>query len=90
METFVRPEKLNGHQLKKELKDAGIEIGLDGVGINEANELQFQILKGSKTKAAEIVSKHVGIENWIENAEARNALLEKLGITADEAKLLLG
>ena len=90
METFIKPEALNGHQLKKELKDAGIEIGFDGLGINEDGKLQFEITKGSKNKAKEIVEKHVGFENWIETSEAKIALLNKLGITEDEAKLLIG
>lgn len=62
MISFTKPEKLNGIQLVEELLAAGIMVTgkpyLDGDSIFWLN-----VPAKDKTKAEEIVSKHVGIES---------------------------
>jgi hypothetical protein len=88
MFTYKKPESLNGHQLKKELNDAGIEIENGSIGV-EYGQLVFIITKGDEKIALEIVKNHKGIEGWNPNAVAKAALLDRLGLTAEEAELLL-
>ena len=81
------PEILNGLQLQKELRHANIDFG-DYPRLN--NEiLSLDIAKKDEAKATAIVEAHIGIDNSAEIAAAKAALLEKLGITEAEAKLLL-
>ena len=82
------PAQLNGVQLQKELKDAGIKLNdyprlVDG-------KLVLDIAKKDETKAKAIVEAHVGVDNSAEIEAARQAILDRLGLTADEAKLLIG
>lgn len=69
--------------------DIQVQIGdevkvLEGAELTEFNEMRAQIEAEAKAfrDAAEAEAKV--------KAEAKQALLDKLGITADEAKLLLG
>ena len=82
------PTELNGVQLQKELKEAGIELNdhprlVDG-------KLILDIAKKDETKAQAIVDAHVGVDNSAEIEAARQAILDRIGLTADELKLLLG
>jgi hypothetical protein len=82
------PTQLNGVQLQKELKDAGIKLNdyprlVDG-------KLVLDIAKKDETKAKAIVDAHVGVDNSAEIEAARQAILDRLGLTADELKLILG
>jgi hypothetical protein len=82
------PTELNGVQLQKELKDAGIKLNdyprlVDG-------KLVLDIAKKDETKAQAIVDAHVGIDNSAEIEAQRQAILNRIGLTADELKLLLG
>ena len=83
MTTYKVPAKLNGTQLLDELKAVGIKLTEVRV---VADEL---FLDTNDKKAAEIVADHVGVDSVDVNAAAKAALLERLGITALEAKLLL-
>ena len=86
---FDKPLNLNGTELLTELNGAGVKITesplIDGNG-------QFWLIIDSKDKdkATAIVKNHNGTTITLDKTAARAALLEKLGITADEAKLLLG
>lgn len=82
------PTELNGVQLQKELKDAGIKLNdyprlVDG-------KLVLDIAKKDETKAQVIVDAHVGIDNSAEIAAQRQAILDRIGLTADELQVLLG
>jgi len=59
--------------------DAGIVIELSGAEYNEQIEAIWQTRKNAQIRQAEAEAK----------AQAKADLLERLGITADEAKLLL-
>jgi hypothetical protein len=85
---FNIPEQLNGVQLQKELKEAGIKLNdyprlVDG-------KLVLDIAKKDETKAQAIVDAHVGIDNSAEIEAQRQAILDRIGLTADELKLILG
>jgi hypothetical protein len=85
---FIKPVNLNGAELLNELKQAGIDvIGLPVVDGN--NDFWLDIAEADKAKATPIVAAHNGTTVAPDNSAAKAALLAKLGITADEAKLLL-
>jgi hypothetical protein len=81
------PAQLNGVQLQKELKTAGIKLNdyprlVDG-------KLVLDIAKQDETKAKAIVDAHIGIDNSADIAAAKSAVLDKLGIDEIELGLLL-
>ena len=88
---FDKPESLNGNQLVDELKQVGIIVNertsplIDGNG-----DFWLDIADKDKTKAEKIIAAHIGIDQSEAKAAEKQALLDRLGITADEAKLLLG
>ena len=86
---FTKPTNLNGAELLQELNDANITVNgkpfLDGNG-----EFWLDISETDKAKAEPIVTAHNGTDQSEAKATARQALLTKLGITAEEAQLLLG
>lgn len=86
---FNKPAKLDGTQLVKEIKSAGIEINQPPL-IDEVGDFWLDVKDKDKTKVAGIVDNHIAVEideKALEKAKA--ALFDRLGITADEAKLLL-
>ena len=86
---FDQPDSLNGAELLDELKAANIGIVkfpfIDGNG-----DFWLDIKESDKDKAVAIVAAHNGTTIAPDNSAAKEALLTKLGITADEAALLLG
>ena len=86
---FTRPVELNGEQLIDELKAAGVKITeipfLDGNG-----DLWLNVAEKDKLKAETIVSAHIGIDLSIARAIAKSAILDRIGLTADELKTILG
>lgn len=88
MEKFNKPEKLNGNQLTKELSAIGIEMliepTIDGDGF-----LLLDVTKKDASKVEAIVNKHVGIDEIDELQLKKEAVLTKLGLTADEVAALL-
>lgn len=89
---FNKPNKLNGSQLCQELIAAGIEINnpSDAVFVDEYNDLCIKIDKKFETKAKIVVDAHIGIDQTLIKAAQRQALLSRLGITEEEARILLG
>lgn len=85
---FNKPENLNGTELLNELNAANVLISnppeVDGNG-----DLWLDIAQKDETKATAIVDAHNGTMIAPDKEAARAALLDKLGITADEAQLLL-
>lgn len=83
-------KEVNGEQLLQELISAGVSIALDNYPKVESNKLFIDVTTDDEAKTAEVWKNHKA-ENWeIKRAAARQALLDRLGITADEAQLLLG
>jgi hypothetical protein len=86
---FTKPTELNGEQLIAELNDAGIKT--NRIPLVDGNDnLWLDVAEKDKSKAETIVNAHVGIDASITKATAKAVLLERLGITEDEARLLLG
>ena len=85
---FDKPANLNGAELRAELNAVGIKINepafIDGNG-----DFWLDIADKDKVKALGIVAAHNGTTVAPNNLIAKSALLAKLGITEDEAKLLL-
>ena len=54
----------------------------------DLENIHWDVLEGNPPTVAEIRQKEIEIENAI--AAKRQALLDKLGITEDEARLLIG
>lgn len=87
---FDKPQNLNGAELIKELLAVGIQIDtntspyIDGLG-----DFYLDIVEGDVDVAAEVVAAHNGTTIKPDYVSQKTALLEKLGITEEEAKLLL-
>ena len=88
MITFTKPTNLNGTELLAELNAGGVSITQSPM-IDGSGALWLDITEADKDKAAPIVAAHNGTTVEPDNSAAKAALLAKLGITADEAKLLL-
>ena len=84
---FNSPTNLNGSQLLTELNDANVKITkppfLDG-----NNDLWLDIDAKDEVKAKTIINAHNGITVAPDKSAVKSALLNKLGITAEEATLL--
>ena len=85
---FTKPANLNGTELIEELAQANINI--IGLPMVEGEILKLNISEADAANAAVIVAAHNGTTVAPDNSAAKAALLDKLGITAEEAKLLLG
>lgn len=86
---FTQPKLLNGAQLVEELASAGVTVtgrpSIDGDGV-----LWLNIASNDEAKAKAIVEAHIGIDQGPIIEAKRVTILERLGLTADEAKLLIG
>jgi hypothetical protein len=85
---FDKPENLNGTELLAELNANKIKITEPPV-LDGNNNFWLEINPKDEDKAKEIVAAHNGTIIPPDYSAARLALLDRLGITADEAKLLL-
>jgi hypothetical protein len=85
---FTRPTNLNGEELRAELNAGGVVVNQPPL-IDAENNLWLEIAEKDKAKAKVIVAAHNGTTVAVDNTPAKDALLAKLGITADEVKLLL-
>ena len=88
---FDRPINLNGAELRDELRAAQIIVTDDTNFLQDDGQgnLFIGISASYKDKAAEVVAAHNGTTVAPDRSADKAALLAKLGITADEAKLLL-
>jgi hypothetical protein len=90
MNKFTQPEKYSGKQLIEELKAAGIKIedgqypSIDGNG-----DFWLPVANKDVAKAEAVVAAHVGIDPSIALNARRQAILDKLGITKEEAEFIL-
>jgi hypothetical protein len=88
---FTKPTKLNGTSLTDELAAVGIII--DEVLVDGSGQLILNIADKDKAKAQKVISDHKGldiIDPAIATKASAVAKLAALGLTADEAKLILG
>ena len=87
---FTKPDNLNGAQLIEELKAAGIVVK-DFPTLDGNNVLLLDLPKKDEAQAQDIVANHKGIDASQDAADviAKAALLERLGISEEEAKLLM-
>jgi hypothetical protein len=85
---FDRPKNLNGAELLNELNSAGIVI-TNSPMLDDDGKLYLDISEADIPKASAIVAAHNGTTVALDTTTDKAALLAKLGITADEAKLLL-
>lgn len=87
---FVKPKNLNGAELVKELADQGIMVNIKTSPFIDGNgDFWLDIKTADKDKAQEIVANHNGTTIAPDMSATRLNLLQKLGITEEEAKLLL-
>ena len=86
---FTKPTNLNGSELLAELSTIGVVVKGDPLDDGNGN-LWLDIKSTDKTKTEGIVASHNGTVIAPNNATARAAILDRLGITADEAAILLG
>jgi hypothetical protein len=88
---FDKPEVLNGEQLIAELKAIGVIVNDKTSPSIEADAtFWLDIPVKDKSKAEPIVAAHVGIDTGLIKATQRQAIADRLGLTADELKVLLG
>ena len=85
---FIKPLNLNGAELLEELNAAGVMVTANPMLDGNAN-LWLDIKPADEAKATPIVAAHNGTTTVPDNSANKAALLAKLGITADEARLLL-
>lgn len=88
---FNKPEKLNGSQLLEELKSGEIKIGDSDFPLIDGNgNFWLNVSEKDFSKAETIVNNHIGRDTVNSYQIKKTALLERLGITEEEARLLLG
>ena len=86
---FNTPTNLNGEELVAELNAIGVEVS-GRPFIDENKNLWLDIIESDKDKVVPIVAAHNGTMIAPDVATVKAALLARLGITAEEAQLLLG
>jgi hypothetical protein len=87
MKSFVKPEFFNGAELVTELKAANIAIN-GYPEIDQNNVLWLDVDDSAKTQ--KVLEKHNGTIIPPDLSAKRQAVLDKLGLTADEVAALLG
>jgi hypothetical protein len=83
---FDVPVSINGTQLIAELSRAGVELAAGSKPLISNSRLWLDIAEAKVSDAAAVVAAHVAVFPAVSE---RQALLDKLGITEDEARLLL-
>jgi hypothetical protein len=84
---FTIPTQFNGVQLQNELKAAGVKLNDYPRLVDD--KLVLDIAKKDETKTQAIVDAHVAVDNSAAIAAQRQAILDRVGLTADELALLL-
>jgi len=89
---FNKPNSLNGSQLCQELIAAGIKIDdpLNTCSIDEYGDFWLNIAKKDEAKAKPVVEAHVGMDQTAAKEAAKKVILDRIGLTADELKTILG
>jgi hypothetical protein len=84
---FTQPTKLDGKQLLEELNSGGVVVS-ELPNVDTEGNFWLDIDVKDEAKATPIIAAHKAMVDT-SIAEAKVALLTKLGITAEEAVLLL-
>jgi translation elongation factor EF-G len=89
---FNKPNQLNGLQLRQELNASGVKIDneVNAVSIDGNGDLWLDIAKKDEAKAKLVVEAHVGVDQSAAQEAAKKAILDRIGLTADELKTILG
>ncbi len=89
---FNKPTNLNGYELRNELNNAGIKINYGGseVAIDEDGDFWLDVNSKDKSKVEAIVSAHNGTIIAPDLSTEKQAILDRIGLTADELKTILG
>jgi hypothetical protein len=86
---FNKPEKLNGTELLAELNAGKIKITEPPL-IDGDKNLWLDIDAKDEAKAKPIIAAHNGTIVAPDKSAQRQAIADRLGLTADELKVLLG
>jgi predicted ATPase with chaperone activity len=87
---FDKPTNLNGAELLDELAAVGVIVNAKTSPVIDGNgDFWLDIPLSEKTKAEPIVAAHNGTLIAPDLLAQRQAILDRLGLTAEEAKLLL-
>jgi hypothetical protein len=86
---FTKPTNLNGSELLTELAAIGVVVKGDPLADDNGN-LWLDIKSTDQTKTESIVANHNGTVIAPDNKAARQQILDRLGLTADEVAILLG
>ena len=85
---FPKPAKLNGSQLRDELRAVGVEITDDNNAVSTDGDqnLWLEIADADKAKAQEVVADHVGIDK----EPTLDDKLSSVGLSVADLKAALG
>jgi hypothetical protein len=87
---FDKPTNLNGAELLDQLAAVGVIVNAETSPLIDANgDFWLDILESDKKKAEPVVAAHNGTLIAPNLSVQRRAILDRLGITAEEAALLL-
>ena len=89
MINFTKPDILNGQQLLDELKNVGIVIERLPF-IDDNGQFWLDVNEKDTEKVAGVVALHVGIDEDEERLKAKASILDRIGLTEDELKTILG
>lgn len=81
---FIKPNSLNGSQLKNELKAQGINV--DVIDDNANGKISFNVGKEKEALAASIVAAHIGIDT----EPTIDDKLASVGLSINDLKAALG
>jgi hypothetical protein len=85
---FDKPTNLNGKELVDELNAAGVNV--KDRPLDDGVNLWLDIASKDQAKAKGIVNAHNGTTIASDKTSERQAILDRLGLTADEISILLG
>ncbi len=85
---FDKPTNLNGAELIDELNVAGVNV--KNRPLDDGFNLWLDINSKDEAKTKAIVDAHNGTTIAPDLSAQRQAILDRLGLTAEEAQLLLG
>ena len=91
MNKFTKPSQLNVAQLFEELNAAGVTIEPNQLAEIDGNgDFWLPVKDKDVAKANPIMAAHVGIDPSIAVEARRQDILTRLGITAEEAAIIVG
>jgi hypothetical protein len=89
MLSFNKPNSLNGEQLRKELRSAGVAISDENDAVRDSADgyIHLDIATKDKSLALEVVANHVGVD--VVKVPTLVEKLASVGISLDELKAAL-